>query len=51
MILLRATVSRKDLKCPNSVATQEFEKYDDDQNMAAFFSSMIDMIYRLINEP
>ena len=51
MILLKATVSRKDLKSPSSVATQEVQKYDDDQNMAAFFSPMIDMICRLINEP
>lgn len=51
MILLKATVPRKDLKFPNSVATQEIQKYDNDQNMAAFFSPMINMLCRLINEP
>lgn len=51
MILLKAIISRKNLKCQNSVKTEEFDTDKDDQNAVTFFSPMVDMLCQFIDRP
>jgi hypothetical protein len=51
MIFLKAIISRKNLKCQNSVETEEFDTDKDNQNAVAFFSPMVDMLCQFIDRP
>lgn len=51
MILLKAIISRKNLKCQNSVKTEEFDTDKGDQNAVTFFSPMVDMLCQFIDRP